>query len=58
MYMKFWRRMRNLWKLSAYKPNEIQALIKDFSTIQKKPATIIMPEKVDIFTQENVEASQ
>ena len=45
------RRIKNLWTLSAYKP-ATDKIVKDFPTIKKKMATIVLPEKVDIFTKE------
>lgn len=60
--MNIIRRIKNLWKLSAYKFFEDSAkgyvykgsggtFVKDFPTIEKKMATIIKPE-VNLFEDE------
>lgn len=67
--MKWWRRIKNLWRLSAYRPVENKsksdfgiakslyggplALTKDFLTIEKRSAVIIS-DKPDFF-EEHVE---
>lgn len=57
--MSFWRRLKNLWRLSAYAPNHFSPvytgnpeetrayLKKEFPTIQKKLATIVRDEEED-----------
>jgi len=56
--MKPWRRIRNLWELSAYAivgGKEMPKLTKDFPTVRKKMAKVIVEHKPDIFTQEKNE---
>lgn len=55
--MNILRRIRNLWRISAYRMAENPAnplaarLFKDFPTVRKVPAKIIMPpERIDFFT--------
>lgn len=67
--MAFFQRIKNLWKLSAYRVDESAPqgtaihnpkLVKNFPTIQKKPAIIILPEK-DLLNEEiniNAETSK
>ena len=62
--MNLIKRIRNLWKLSEYRidphlitsqANTTNFLIKDFPTIQKKLATIIPPERPEIFPMKGEE---
>ncbi len=61
--MVLFRRLKNLWLLSAYRPSGLVGdtivpfvkIKKDFSTVEKKLATIVGLEKPDYFKQENGE---
>lgn len=55
-----WRRIKNLWEISAYKLRDVPAnvyrdpmLIKDFPTVKKKLATIIQDDPIDLFNEKN-----
>lgn len=53
--MNLLKRLKNLWKLSAFTPNEklieqTHFLVKDFPTIEKKLATIIK-EPINYFEE-------
>ncbi len=65
MVQMIWRRLKNLWKLSAYEVENDQlkaihkyfdfgklSLVKSFPTIKKQMATIIQEEKGDILDEE------
>jgi len=57
--MKFLKRLKNLWKLSAYRvensDNEV-VIKKDIPTIKSKMAQIIIEKKVDVL-EENIETN-
>jgi hypothetical protein len=47
-----WRRLKNLWEMSSFRPKENMnltggnsSIVKDFPTMKKKLATIIQPER-------------
>jgi hypothetical protein len=59
------KRLRNLWALSSYHPHSFQVasaagpqtkteLHKEISTLKKKPVTIIKPDPIDIFANEEI----
>lgn len=62
--MKLIQRLRNLWELSAYRPQSssqiagVKVLQKDIPTIQKKMATIIPEEKADLFEEPHDTSNQ
>ena len=48
------QRIKNLWKLSLYEPSDVSnkiVLKKQVGTIEKKMATIVLPDK-DILNEE------
>jgi len=57
--MKFLKRLKNLWKLSAYRvensDNEV-VIKKDIPTIKSKMAQIIIEKRVDVL-EENIETN-
>jgi hypothetical protein len=57
--MNLLKRIKNLWRISEYRVEDnpeisdkrFKSLTKDVLTIQKKPATIILPDR-DILTED------